>query len=269
MKRWLKTVMRSGAGLLLLFSYLLLNTALAEKTITYFHTDALGSVVAASDETGSLLWRKGYSPYGEKLNDGEGKNNAIAYTGKPHDDVTGLTYMGARYYDPEIGRFMGMDPAGVQAANPMSFNRYAYANNNPYKYVDPDGEAAILLWFATPPGIAALEYTGSMLLGIMGGAAVYETAVKPMMNEDTDNDVQGGDEVEREYGSLEACVGCVNPLDDVEFEGKTKNSGLAGQGYTEKWSGVDSDGTIQSGFKNPKTGKWTGGHESSKNEKYW
>ena len=67
----------------------------------------------------------------------------MAYTGKPHDDVTGLTYMGARYYDPEVGRFMGMDPVGYQEDNPVSYNRYAYANNNPYKFVDPDGRAAI------------------------------------------------------------------------------------------------------------------------------
>ena len=126
-----KTVSKLFVLTLLLVSSLLTNTALAERTITYFHTDALGSVVAASDESGNLLWRKSYRPYGEKLTDGEGKNNAIAYTGKPHDGETGLTYMGARYYDPEVGRFMGMDPAGVSASNPISFNRYAYANNNP------------------------------------------------------------------------------------------------------------------------------------------
>ncbi|WP_218943430.1 RHS repeat-associated core domain-containing protein, partial [Exilibacterium tricleocarpae] len=54
-------------------------------------------------------------------------------------------YMGARYYDPAIGRFMGIDAVGFQADNPVSFNRYAYANNNPYKYVDPDGNAAFLI----------------------------------------------------------------------------------------------------------------------------
>jgi murein DD-endopeptidase MepM/ murein hydrolase activator NlpD len=47
--------------------------------------------------------------------------------------------MGARYYDPIVGRFMGIDPVGFKETNPISFNRYAYANNNPYKFVDPDG----------------------------------------------------------------------------------------------------------------------------------
>jgi len=49
--------------------------------------------------------------------------------------------MQARYYDPVIGRFYSNDPVGFTASNPMMFNRYAYANNNPYKYVDPDGMA--------------------------------------------------------------------------------------------------------------------------------
>ncbi len=63
--------------------------------------------------------------------------------------------MKARYYDPEIGRFMGMDPAGVLAnveSNPQMFNRYAYGNNNPYKYVDPDGRASKVASFVTMTG---------------------------------------------------------------------------------------------------------------------
>ena len=47
--------------------------------------------------------------------------------------------MQQRYYDPVIGRFYSNDPVGFTASNPMMFNRYAYANNNPYKFVDPDG----------------------------------------------------------------------------------------------------------------------------------
>ncbi len=47
-----------------------------------------------------------------------------------------------RYYDPVIGRFYSNDPVGFTASNQMMFNRYAYANNNPYKYNDPDGRTA-------------------------------------------------------------------------------------------------------------------------------
>ena len=62
------------------------------------------------------------------------------YTGHVGDN-TGLVYMQARYYDPVIGRFYSNDPIGFRDVH--SFNRYAYANNNPYKYIDPNGEFAV------------------------------------------------------------------------------------------------------------------------------
>lgn len=114
---------------------------------TYYHNDILGSPVAATDQGGDLLWREQYKPYGERiLNEPEAAENSRWYTGHPHDPETGLTYAGARYYDPVVGRFMSVDPVGFLESNPTSFNRYAYANNNPYKYVDPDGEVPILVW---------------------------------------------------------------------------------------------------------------------------
>jgi uncharacterized protein RhaS with RHS repeats len=51
--------------------------------------------------------------------------------------------MQARYYDPVIGRFYSNDPLGFRGVH--SFNRYTYANNNPYKYIDPDGKDSFLV----------------------------------------------------------------------------------------------------------------------------
>jgi RHS repeat-associated protein len=112
--------------------------AYAERKTTYYHVDALGSVVAATDQNGALLWRKEYAPFGEQ-SDAMAANEKVSYTGKEHDYLTGLSYFGARYYDPQLGRFMSTDPIGFVESSPMSFNRYAYANNNPYRYVDVDG----------------------------------------------------------------------------------------------------------------------------------
>jgi uncharacterized protein RhaS with RHS repeats len=58
--------------------------------------------------------------------------------------------MQQRYYDPVVGRFYSNDPVGFTPSNPMMFNRYAYANNNPYKFVDPDGRNSY-----NPKGMAA------------------------------------------------------------------------------------------------------------------
>ncbi len=69
--------------------------------------------------------------------------NNTRFASKPEDEESGLAYFGARYYDPILGRFMGMDPVAPDPENIHSFNRYAYANNNPYKFVDPDTRTPI------------------------------------------------------------------------------------------------------------------------------
>jgi len=132
---------------LLLFMLLLCSSAaFAYEQVTYYHNDALGSPIAASDSEGKILWRESYQPYGERQQHEPRANaNRRWFTSHVEDADTGLLYMQARYYDPKIGRFMSMDPVGFVEENPMSFNRYAYANNNPYKYVDPDGRAIKLV----------------------------------------------------------------------------------------------------------------------------
>jgi RHS repeat-associated protein len=79
-----------------------------------------------------------HRPYGEQAlgtpKDGPG------FTGHMGDADTGLVYMQQRYYDPGIGRFLSVDP--VAANSGAGFNRYSYANNNPYRFIDPDGRAA-------------------------------------------------------------------------------------------------------------------------------
>jgi RHS repeat-associated protein len=119
------------------------SAGVAEDTITYFHNDLSGSPIVATNAAGNVVWKENYRPYGERLVS-FAPDESILFAGKKSDKVTGLSYMGARYYDPVTARFMGVDPVGVDLENLHSFNRYAYANNNPYKYVDPDGRATVL-----------------------------------------------------------------------------------------------------------------------------
>jgi RHS repeat-associated protein len=127
-----------GLLALLIITVMVTQSGLAQ-TVTYYHNDALGSPVAASNESGNLLWREAYRPYGSRLRGEAGSTNNVWYTGKQEDGGTGLSYFGARWYDPQLGRFTGIDPVDFKEGNIHSFNRYAYANNNPYKYIDPDG----------------------------------------------------------------------------------------------------------------------------------
>ena len=117
------------------------------NTPTYVHHDSLGSPVAGTNASGAILWRERYTPYGITLDNAEANNDQAGYTGHIKDSDTGLVYMQARYYDPVIGRFYSNDPVGavdyLGTSNGIhGFNRYAYANNNPYKYTDPTGKFA-------------------------------------------------------------------------------------------------------------------------------
>jgi RHS repeat-associated protein len=87
-----------------------------------------------------VLGRTRYEPYGATA---AGTNpTGIGFTGHVNDADTGLVYMQQRYYEPIAGRFLSVDPVTTDA-NGGSFNRYLYANGNPYLYVDPDGRQSL------------------------------------------------------------------------------------------------------------------------------
>ncbi|MGY5010238.1 RHS repeat-associated core domain-containing protein [Streptomyces sp. 900105755] len=67
------------------------------------------------------------------------------FLGKPADDTTGLTQLGARQYDPVTARFLSTDPV-LEPDKPQTLNGYAYGNNNPATFTDPTG-----LFFLDPP----------------------------------------------------------------------------------------------------------------------
>ena len=154
--------------------------------VKYIHFDTLGSTIAVSDADG-ILDLEHYRPYGEKVEWPLGTDNEQWYTGKRFDWDISLSYHGARYYDPAIGRFYANDPVGFlghvnRGNNPAhGFNRYAYANNNPYKYTDPDGKFinfAVKFVADVALGVAIQAATGQK---INIGAAVTDS-VKGALN---------------------------------------------------------------------------------------
>jgi RHS repeat-associated protein len=87
-----------------------------------------------------------YFPFGNiRLDQKAGSfDESRKYAGHEYDSDTGLSYMGARYYDGDIGRFLSQDPIGQQAPeaflmDPQQLNMYSYARNNPMVIVDPTG----------------------------------------------------------------------------------------------------------------------------------
>ncbi len=106
-------------------------------TLTYIYTDPLGTPLAEADTNGNITATFDYRPYGS-LAIGAAPNGP-GYTGHVNDPDTGLVYMQARFYDPDIGRFLSIDPVNVSAGNVLTFNRYVYADNNPINKSDPTG----------------------------------------------------------------------------------------------------------------------------------
>jgi RHS repeat-associated protein len=114
--------------------------------VEYYHLDALGSVRLVTDATGQIVRRHDYLPFGEEWLPPATPSDPFRFTGKPRDAETALDYFGARYYRPRLGRFTTVDPVMAVddgTLDPQRWNRYGYAANNPFRYIDPDGRAIL------------------------------------------------------------------------------------------------------------------------------
>jgi RHS repeat-associated protein len=101
----------------------------------YYHLDGLGSVVALTNSSGNTVEVYEYDVYGRVGASDPNHPNRFMFTGREFDKETGLYYYRARYYNPQIGRFLQTDPAGYGDG----MNWYAYCRNCPVGRVDPSG----------------------------------------------------------------------------------------------------------------------------------
>src|SRR3990170_6908936 len=108
-----------------------------------------GNVTSLTDSTQTTVATYSYEAFGNTVSQSGTSTNSYKFSTKNLDDESGLYYFGARYYDPETGRFITKDPDGGDLDNPLSQNPYIYANDNPVNLVDPDGE------FVFVPAVAA------------------------------------------------------------------------------------------------------------------
>jgi len=163
-------------------------------------------ILFETDENGGLEWKREYEPYGKPQYNGD--KSVVGYTEHEYTVESGLSYMKARWYEPELGRFLLPDPVQHQPGNPTSFNRYAYANNSPYMFVDPDGRAdefadlrytlaVIVVDAATAdPSDVAAPVKGAGYLGAVIGTAIggslYWAGNKIINGPDTQGTPPGG-----------------------------------------------------------------------------
>ncbi|MBT4936678.1 RHS repeat-associated core domain-containing protein, partial [Candidatus Peregrinibacteria bacterium] len=131
--------------------------------LAYHHSDHLGGASIDTDADANVLQSIDYYPFGEthvSKNTSSYKNN-YAFTGQELDEDTGLYYYKARYYHPEIGRFLSLDPWAGDISDPQTLNKYSYTRNNPLKYIDPSGESPIdmqRIWNNIISGSGKVEY---------------------------------------------------------------------------------------------------------------
>ncbi|WP_430392070.1 RHS repeat domain-containing protein [Dyella sp. 20L07] len=114
----------------------LLPVISSAATVTYIYTDYQGTPLAEAAPSGDITAIFDYQPYGSQTLGTPA--NGPGYTGHVGDLSTGLIYMQARYDDPGV-HFISVDPVKPKAGNIFTFNRYVYANNNPYSNFDPSG----------------------------------------------------------------------------------------------------------------------------------
>ncbi len=107
-----------------------------------YHFDFRGSTVALTNERGEVVERFGYGPYGELVK-GEALVTPFLFNGRfgVMSDRNGLYFMRARFYSPEIKRFVNMDVLLGNVGEGQSLNRFAFVSGNPIKYIDPFGLA--------------------------------------------------------------------------------------------------------------------------------
>jgi RHS repeat-associated protein len=109
-----------------------LRQASATTGVSYYLADHLGSTSALTDTTGAVVEQLTYDSFG---NSAGSTRTRYGYTGRERDPDTGPMYYRARWYDLQVGRFIGEDPTGFDGG----LNWYAYVASNPINAIDPLG----------------------------------------------------------------------------------------------------------------------------------
>jgi RHS repeat-associated protein len=127
--------------------------------VSYYLSDHLGSTAGVTDASGNLVETGSYDSFGNSAGSGLTR---YGYTGRERDPDTGIMYYRARWYDPQLGRFVSEDPIGFRGRD---VNLYGYVKNSPLSYRDPSGLQRC------DPILGALVGAGAGgTIGIIGGA---------------------------------------------------------------------------------------------------
>ena len=117
-------------------AFRVIKSGQADK-VFYLLADHLGSTNVVM-QVGGVVENKTYTAWGKDRTGSISKTDR-QYTGQINESELGLYFYNARYYDPDLGRFISADSIVPQPGNPLGWDRYAYTRNNPLRYTDPTG----------------------------------------------------------------------------------------------------------------------------------
>ncbi|MCX6141408.1 MAG: hypothetical protein NTX15_11390 [Candidatus Kapabacteria bacterium] len=134
----------------------------------YVIADHLGSTRLTLNQTGDILERLDYQPFGKEINEA-GDGARTSYIGREKDNESDLGFYGVRMYEPEYGRFMSVD--ALWGGRP-ELTAYAYASSNPISRVDEDGRWDIEVEFMKNVSRAEAPYGVATVRDIDGNAVM-------------------------------------------------------------------------------------------------
>ena len=119
------------------------------RVADYYHEDNLNTSSTLSSSSGAQQEVNVYYPFGRTQTASPQASFQVSrrFTGQVFDAESGLYYYNARYYDPELGRFIQPDDIIPDFSNPQSYNRYSYCVNDPLRYTDPTGHYSVSEWW--------------------------------------------------------------------------------------------------------------------------
>lgn len=138
-----------------------IDVAAASATDEFYATDHLGSVRSTMDDQSNELSSETYYPFGATSGP---MGSGFGFIGHENAPAMELVDMGARFYDPSLGRFVSADSIVPDARRSLAYNRYAYAYNNPTTMVDRTGHSpeAVILVAALVGLVSSIQYAESV-----------------------------------------------------------------------------------------------------------